>query len=724
MSNQQDRCQLVRNSLIVDTSRCTSKDEMPPVERVIWVDQELSTIGLFEVTDPRALPRIELLEEIEEGLHDGQMRILKEDSWLPTPNMVIRAGKQELSMKQARVVAFAESKFKLIECIFSTYERELFDLKLRGKIIKKLVESQKISKPTAYTYLRIYFKGGMCSNAFLPAYHRCGAPGVVRVSGTKKRGRPPKFENRTKEKPGINIDRQAASFLKSGWVKFRVNEKRSIPKAWEKTLALYFSTGYKISHGFRQPILPDIDMLPTVSQFVYWGTRGRNVRLDALKNVREKDFNLNNRSALGSARSGVSGPGDVYQVDASGGLVHLVAKDNRGIRIKKAVVYIVLDTYSQLVTGWCCVLENASYAVLAMALESAFTSKIDACKRLNIDIQEEDWPASLVCTSVLGDKGPELMGYQSDNACAALKFDFKNTPTGRADWKPYVERLFGHIKRDLDDIPGATVGPKKRASLDEAENASLNLDEFEEILVSQLVSFNHSHIVNNHPDHIHLQAEGLSPTPINLWNWGIKNRSGLGKVFPTKYVRSSLLPKSEVRAKVDGLSFKGLRYQSATLLGEGCFMRGTNHRSGKYLIAFDPRDLSEIWLMDDRGELVEACPLTQKYMHFRGISLWELENIREENAAIKIKAKKLAVEERCGFDDRKKEIVKNAKKDQAFMGIKKAYYDEGSRQLEKSERRSETTWTGSVDKTVDDEAIDFNGFNYIPAPDYEDENHE
>ena len=719
MRTQQDRYQLVRNRLIVDASRSSSSDEMPPVDRVIWVDEDLSIIGLFEVTDPKALPRIESLEEISEGLNGGQMRILKEDSWLPTPNVVVRRGKQELSKKEARVVAFAESKFELIESLFSTYERELFDLKLRGKIISKLVDSQRISKPTAYTYIRAYFKGGMCSHAFLPAHHRCGAPGVVRVSGTKKRGRPPKLENRTKEKPGINIGSKAASFLQSGWVRFRVNEKRSIPKAWEKTLALYFSTGYKILHGCRQPILPDIDMLPTVNQFVYWGTRGRNLRFDALKNVREKDFNLNNRSALGSARSGVSGPGDVYQVDASGGLVHLVAKENRGIRIKKAVVYIVIDTYSQLVTGWCCVLENASYAVLAMALESAFTSKLDACKRLNIDIQEEDWPASLVCTAVLGDKGPELMGYQSDNACAALRFDFKNTPTGRADWKPYVERLFGHIKRDLDDIPGATVGPKKRASLDEAENASLNLDEFEEILVSQLVSFNHSHIVNNHPDKIHLQAEGLSPTPINLWNWGVKNRAGLGKVFPTKYVRSSLLPKAEVRAKVDGLSFKGLRYQSATLLGEGCFMRGTNHRSGKYLIAFDPRDLSEIWLIDDRGELVEACPLTQKYTHFRGISLWELENIREENATIKIKAKKHAVEERCGFYDRKKEIIKNAKKDRASKGIKKAYYDDDSREQEKSERRSGTTWIGSSDKVEDNEGIGFNSFNYIPAPDYE-----
>lgn len=719
MSTQQDSCQLVRNSLIVDTSRSSSSDEMPPVERVIWIDEDLSTIGLFEVTDPKALPRIESLEEIAEGLHGGQLRILKEDSWLPTPNVVIRTGEQELSKKESRMVAFAESKFKLIESFFSTYERELFDLKLRGKIISKLVASQKISKPTAYTYIRVYFKGGMCSNAFLPAHHRCGAPGVVRVSGTKKRGRPPKLENRTKGKPGINIDSKAASFLKSGWVKFRVNGKRSIPKAWGKTLDLYFSIGYKMLRGRRRPILPDIDTLPTENQFVYWGTRGRNLRFDALKNVSEKDFNLNNRSALGSARSGVSGPGDVYQVDASGGLVHLVAKENRGIRIKKAVVYIVIDTYSQLVTGWCCVLENASYAVLAMALESAFTSKVDACKRLNIDIQEEDWPANLVCTAVLGDKGSEFMGHQSDNACAALRFDLKNTATGRADWKPYVERLFGHIKRDLDDIPGATVGPKKRASLDEAENASLNLDEFEEILVSQLVSFNHSHIVNTHPDTIHLQAEGLPPTPINLWNWGVKNRSGLGKVFPTKYVRSSLLPKAEVGAKVDGLNFKGLRYQSATLLGEGCFMRGTNHKSGKYLIAFDPRDLSEIWLIDDRGELAEACPLTQKYMHFRGISLWELENIREENATIKIKAKKFAVEEWCGLDSRKNEIVKNAKKHQAFMGVKKAYYDEDSRQQEKRERRSETAWTGSLDKTEDDEAIEFNGFNYIPAPDYE-----
>ncbi|MDF1688368.1 MAG: transposase [Cycloclasticus sp.] len=719
MSAQQDRLQLVRNQLIVDMSRNSSIDEIPVVDRVIWVDEGLNTIGLFEVTDPQSLPRIERLEEIVEGLHEGQMRILKEDSWLPTPNLVVRTKNQEFSKKEMRAIAFAESRFNLVESLFSTYERELFDPKCRGKIIRKLVDSQNVSKPTAYTYLRTYFKGGMCMNAFLPEHHLCGAPGVVRVAGTKKRGRPPKLENRTKEKPGINIDSKTASFLKSGWLKFRVKEKRDIAEARDKTLEHYFAIGYKMLRGGKEPILPDDEMLPTKSQFIYWGTRGRNLRHDALSNVRAKDFNLKNRSALGSARSGVNGPGDVYQVDASGGLVHLVAKENRGVRIKKAVVYVVIDTYSQLVTGWCCVLENSSYAVLAMALESAFTSKVAACKRLNIEIQEEDWPASLVCTAVLGDKGPELMGHQSDNACAALKFDFKNTPTGRADWKPYVERIFGHIKKNLADIPGATVGPKKRASLDEAENATLNLDEFEEIFVSNLISFNHSHIVRDHVDEVHLQAEGLAPTPINYWNWGLKNRSGLGKAFPAEYIRSSLLPKAEVSAEKGGLKFKELRYQSAKLLADGSFWQGTNHRSKRYQIAFDPRDLSEIWLIDGRGKLVETCPLTQKYAHFRGISYWELINIRVDSVHIKNKAKGRATEERCGLYDRKDKIIKNAKQDRASIDVKKAIFNDGARRKEQGVRRSKTSWTGLPDKREEGEAVEFNDFNYIPAPDYD-----
>lgn len=711
---------LVRNQLIADINRQGLDEVTPAVDRVIWLDLEEEIIGLFEVTDPKALPRIELLEDINKGLIDGSIRLLEEDTWLAPPIVISNTDSEDAQVVGQRRLKHAKDRFKIVEDTFLVNERKYFTAKTRGDLVRELVETKKISKPTVFEFIRLYFRRGMTVNAFITNHDKCGAPGKVRKPSKKKRGRPPKTENRTKEKPGINIDPETtAKHLISGWKIFRLKKKQSKKEAWESTLGRYFSIGYRIEEGKSEPILPSLDTLPTLDQFIYWGTRGRNKRIDAIRGIKAKEIVLKNRESLGSARSGVSGPGELYQVDATGGLIHLVATKDRGVRIGKAIVYGTIDTYSQLITGWCVVLENASYAAMAIALARSFTCKVAECKRLGIPIIYEEWPADMVCSSVLGDKGTELMGHQSDNATASLRFEFGNTPTGRADWKPYIERIIGDLKQTLADVPGATKGPKQRQALDEAENACLTLDEFERLLVDYLLTFNHTYEVKDHPHEIHLQAEGLELTPINYWNWGRKNRSGIGKRFPKKYVQAALLPKVKVSAQGDGLKFKRLRYSSAKLSEAGVFLRSTGHKRERFLIAYDPRDLSEIWLINKKGEVLERCPLTQKYAHFRGISLWELESIREANTETKIKGQTRAVEKRCGFRERKDAIIRQAKDAKAAAGAKHSKYDDKARKAEQEKRRSDTAWTSQSEGEGLNEAYD--DFGYVPPPNYDEE---
>lgn len=708
---------LERGQIIADTGRDGPSEDTPAVDRICWIDLDDNAVGLFELTKPDALPRVEPLEEIEGGLRDGTLRVLEADPWLAPIIVSLDSDTPEKRRQDDVRRKRAEMRYQTIMPLVEEHERELFDPRSRGPLVAELERSRLMTKPTAFARIRRWFRHGMVENALLTEHDACGAPGIPRKPRDVKRGRKYKRKNRPGDKPGVNIDDHLRKLLQDGWKKYRQRKKQRISAAYRSTLDLYFATGYRLNAGELVPVLPPSEELPTVGQFRYWGEKLEGKRCTAALRHGLRKYHLEHRELGGSARDGVSGPADTYQVDATGGLVHLVERRSRAVRIGKAVVYAVCDVYSQLVLGWVVALEHASYAAMAMALERAFTDKVAYCRNIGIDIEWEDWPAAIICRKLLGDRGPELMGHQSDNAVSALRFDFDDTPPGRADWKAYVERLFGGAKDGMRDVPGATRGPPQRAEPNAADDACLTLDDLEELLIRYFLSFNHSHEVGDHPDDIYLQAEDLACTPINLWNWGRRNRAGAGKRFDREHIRAALMPKARVPATGEGLMFRDRAYGSATLSEQGAFLRGTGHKRVRYVVAYDPRNLDEVWLVDKRGRLLERCPLQPKYAHLQGRSLWEDEEIRAAGATRKMSAQHGRLKHQIGFDKAKERIVSDARTAQAPLGIEKAEYDDEARRREQSQRRSETAWTGGAGGT---DAPDSADSPYVAPPDYGD----
>lgn len=724
MKKNLSRGNLVRNQLFADTNELSGDKKTPTIHRLCWLDLSREVGGMIQVDDASALPRLVPLDELKQSVESGGLRVLDHDNWLPRVKGGVPTGSGiEKTSVQARSQSDrTKETCEKLKTLFDKYALELFDETARGAAISKIVGQARASKPFVYKWLRRYFQRGMTDAAFVSDHDKCGARGKERVLGKIKRGRPPSPANRTVGAPGINISVHIHAFLRQGWARFRLKKKMSIAGAHRETLNLYFATGYRHAAGQAVPILPPIDTLPTAGQFAYWGAKGRDKRTDRAAQASRRVYNLGHRSTTGSAREGVSGPGHLFQVDATGGRVHPVARSDPKIRIPKAVVYGVVDTYSQLVVGWVVALEHASYAVMSTALERAFTNKVEYCNRFGIEITEADFPDGIVCDAVLGDRGSELMGHQSDHATKALGFTFADTPPGRADWKAYIERQNGHMKQTLRDIPGASSGPKRRGEPDPAQDACLDLDQYETILIYHFLVFNHSHVVTNHPDEAHLLAEGLAPTPINFWNWGMANRSGAGRSFDSEHIRAALMPKADIPAKSDGLIFQGLAYTSSKLAAQGVFLRATGHKRGRYFIAYEPRDLSEIWLLDDCARLVERCPLSPKFKHFRGISLWELEAIRVAGTPLRIVAATRKLELECARDESKRRIVQSAQKAQAAIGGGKPVFDENVFRQEQAERRAEQAWTKSGTHDGDMGSQDTEREpEYIGPPDYDSE---
>lgn len=712
---------LHKNALIADATRTGPDKNLPAVDRVCWVDAENDAVGLIEVTDINALPRVEYISEIVKGFKEGSLRIWSEDTWSAPLLQIVDSDSEKKKKRIRDNIERAKNHFKKIEDLLKNHLYELFDPSNRGKLIRELVENKVTTKPSAMKYIRLYFRRGMVINALATDHDNCGAPGVVRNPGKEKRGRKPKPENRTAEKPGINIDEKTRLILEQAWETFRVKKKYKIAKAYRSMLERHFSIGYTVELGKITPIFPPEDELPTIGQFKYWGTRNRAKRLDAIASVSQHKVHLKHRETFGSSREGIIGPGSQFQVDATGGLVHLVARDDPQVRIGKAVMYGICDAYSQLVPGWVTALENASYAVLATVFERAFTDKVEYCKRLGIEITSDEWPF-FICDAVLGDCGSELLGMQADNLTNAFGFRFLDTATGRADWKAYIERQFGHFKENLRDVSGASWKQKERGEPDPRDTACWTLDDQELLATHHVLTFNHSYIVKDHIHEIHLLALSLATTPINFWNWGVMNITGIGRYFSKEQVRAAVLPKANVPATRDGLKFKDLQYYSSVLKGKGEFLRGTGHKRNRFMISYDPRDLSEIWLLDSNYRLVDVCPLTSKYKHLRGISLWELEAIRSAKASIQVDANTRRLEHQAALDKVQAEIEKKAKERHAAAGGGKVVYDQQAHKKEQAERRTENAWTNNVapSKKSTDRSEPSIGYKYIPEPDYSD----
>lgn len=662
------------------------------IDRVCFIDQGSDSVGLINVVNTKANPRIESYKDIIDHLESGGLQILLQDPYFLTnfKSVVCVIGSTDRINKRA---VAAKERYSIIEKSLKCNEIDLFIPGARYTLVKSISDQHHVAIPTILKYIRRYYQQGMVWQALFDQYFRSGGAGESKKTYELKRGRPLSSENIPNEGVGININESLRKQLQSGYKKHRITKNKKIMKAYKDTINDCFSI--LVTEGdVVKKVLPDSGFFPTINQFKYWGEKKYNKRIFAAHQEGQGNYNRNNRPTLGSARD-TSGPGSEYQIDATGGLIELVSSRDRSVRIGKAVIYAVQDNYSQLVVGWVVALEHASYYVLSMALEHAFTDKTEYFKRLGIECDSEFLQIRTVCSGLATDGGSELVGYQSDFLAQKGFLNFETLPPGRPDWKPYIERFFGEIKAWLESIPGARRRGPDRGEKDPADYACLTLDDFEKIVVHEIIKFNYGKKVLNHIDEDALLAKGLAPTPINFWKWGVKNRTGAGRSYSEDDIREDLLPRKQVSAGSSGLRLNSLYYSSPSVENKGYFCRNTGSKSPKFILAYDPRDVSLVYLVNPQtNRFIEKCPLTATFAHYKGMSLWEIKRLKDMHADIRATAHKERLELDINVDEMVDELIKDALAKQS-SNIKKPKYDEEIRFSEQEEERKSGIKTGT-----------------------------
>lgn len=599
-------------------------EDVSMFERVLWLDSTGNQVVVMPLFDPKALPIWRNAQDIEKAIIAGEALKRTMD---PYSGLYIADAEILQKHRERRDRAWEIIK-ELVED-----EPDIFREKGRGRLVAETAKSFGVHKMTIYKYMRRYWAGGKTKNALLPAYDRCGAPGRERKVSDKgaKRGRPPKIAKVDGDKIGINIDEEVKRIFRAGTKMFYNNkDKAPLTRAYQQMIEKFFSIGFREDEGVQIPILPPATELPTFGQYRYWHSKELDLRKSITAREGERGFALRKRAVLGNSTQMAFGPGSIYQIDATIVSVYLVSSFNRSQIIGKPVLYVVIDVLSRMVTGLYVGLEGPSWVGAMMALANTAADKVSFCAEYGIEVSPEEWPCHHLPEAILADRG-ELEGINADHLVDSLSITMANTPPYRADWKGIVEQHFR-----LDDLrvihwlPGAIRERfRERGERDYRLNATLDLHQFTKIMIYTALQYNLHHRMEWYPRDEFMVSEGVEPIPIELWNWGMANRSGHLREVAPDIVRLSLMPRDQAAVTPKGIRFKGMYYSCERALSEQWFEKARVYGQWTIPVSFDPRSTDVIYLCPRDGRVIEPCQLLKTQELYKGRRLEEVLELQE-----------------------------------------------------------------------------------------------
>ncbi|MDP4086126.1 MAG: transposase [Bacillota bacterium] len=585
------------------------------LERIIWIDDGNIICYTIDMEKESTLPIKRKISDLQQ-MHDEQLLSLMDSD----PYGFIYQKEEQLSDKSK------ELRDERWECIKDIVLQEpyIYEADKRGSLIRDAMVKTGKTKRLLYKYLTQYWQRGKVKNALLPDYKDSGGKGKEKTFTGKKNGRKRKFEKRFGE--GIIITNEIKRIFEVSVKRFyHTTKKNPLATTYNLMLQTHFVADYRYENGVKKPILHEKDKLPTLRQFKFWYEKTYKAEEKLRKRKGNRKYELENRAVLGTSVGDLYGPGTKYQIDATVADVYLVSSFNRNWIIGRPVIYVVIDVFSRMVVGIYVGLEGPSWFGAMMALANTASDKVSYCKQYGIDITKEEWGCHYLPQTLLADRG-ELEGYNVERLINAFHMKVENTPPYRADWKGIVEQHFRVINTKVKPFLPGTVDTdvRVRGDRDYRLDATLTLEEFTSIIIKCVLHHNNHHWLKNYNQDEMMIEDEVSLIPRELWNWGIKNRSGKLRSYSEDIVKLHLLPTANARVTENGLVFKKMRFSSETALKENWFGEA-REKSWKIPICYDPRDMSHIYLPGDDGRSYEVATLLDHQKKYSGKTMEEVE---------------------------------------------------------------------------------------------------
>lgn len=606
--------ELVINSLIEQTGEASDGR----VDRILRIDPARGTAVTIDIKDPKAWPLERRMADLLSGIERAELQLLSVDPYgcLIQPEDQIKAKHRKHRDKSWAIIA------PLVE----SGDPRIFNYRSNNSPVHARARKKGKRKGAVYDLLRRYWQRGQIKNALLPLFFKCGWKNKVDEKGRKKircrrdgKVAQKKVGRRTRlrsegESVGINVDESVLEKMRRA-IKHHYNKREGKPlpltKAYSRMLADSFRSGYTLGpNGILHPVLHPATEIPTYEQFKYWFRQDRSPRESQIARLGEGQYNLDGRPHLGNPADLAFGPGSMFEIDATLADVYLVSRLDRSWIVGRPVVYFVPDRFTHMIAGFSVALEGPSWVGAMLALENAASDKVAFCAEFGITIEDWEWPSHHLPEALLADRG-EIEGVNGDHLANALNIRVHNTEPGRADLKGLVEQHFDLTnERVINWSPGA-VRKRERGDRDYRLDTRLDLYQFRRIILLSVLDYNKNHRMDKYHLDEQMIADKVDPYPLDLWHWGIRNRSGHLKTVPTERLRLNLLPEVEASITQSGILCEGLYYTCDLALREQWYQGVGERGRRKIRVARDPRNLSQVYLRLDNGARMEVCYLKE-----------------------------------------------------------------------------------------------------------------
>lgn len=648
--------------------------ETGQVFRVLWIDEGNIIAYLIDVQDKKAFPFVRKVSELKEDIIQDSLIKIKQEIF--TSLDIDDSGKN---------LELRNKAWMMIKGIVNN-EPDVYEKEKRGQMVSEVIKKYKTSKPTIYKYLRRYWQRGKTPNALIPDYYKSGGKGKEKSAGQKKRGRPRKYNSQ-----GINVDESTKRIFFVALEKYYLTSKKnSIPAAYKMMIKEFYAEDYYYENGIKKVIVADQDQLPSLDQFRYWYSKEYTVQESIIARQGRKKYEKDFRSVLGSSTAEAIGPGSRYQIDATVGDVYLISRYNPDWIIGRPVIYFVVDVFSRMIVGLNIGLEGPSWSGAMMALANVVTDKQQFCREHGIDIAKELWPVQHLPDVLLGDRG-ELEGMNADHLVAAFNIQVENAAPYRADWKGIVEKQFDTIQKKVKPfLPGYIDKDfRERGARDYRLDAKLTIEQFTQLIIKQIIYYNTKHYLRDYVRDEDMIHDNVQPVPLDLWNWGIRNRSGKLRYFPEETVKLHLLPQGQATVTYRGIKFKGMYYSCERALKESWFPTARQKGSWKVNVSYDPRNMSSVYLINDDLYSFSTCHLLEHQKRYEGKTLDEIQYLLGYEKLQHSQSEHQQLQKEVDFMSDAEALIKSATKeaDQGqSKGISKSQKTKSIREHRRNER--------------------------------------
>lgn len=621
-------------------------------ERIRIVDIIVPFVYLVDIDAVTSMPKKELLKAIEDEFVSKKLVEIKD----PFARIISEKDLSEIQLSKRN------EDWDFILKYWEYNKDDLLEKNKRNDKLEEIANSSGKSMTKVKKIFSRYWQRGMNKNALLPDYINSGGKGKEKKLKETKVGRPKKPDCNGNVIDGINITDIVKTHFQVAINKYyRKKNKITLKETYTLMLRDFYSDAYKEHEEIKYRVW-DTSRIPTYDQFYYWFKRSEDIKKDIVLRASEKEFNLNFRPLLGNSTIETDGPGTRFQIDATIADIYLVSSLNINHIIGRPIVYAIIDVFSRLITGIYVGLEGPSWIGAMMALDNMIADKVEYSKSFGIDILEEQWPSKHLPDIIIADRG-EFEGYSPENLINNLNVKIENTSPYRGDLKGIVERSFrtlnGKVKHKT---PGAIQKEyRKRGDEDYRLDSALTLEQFTRVYINIVLHHNNK-IIEKYPMNKEMIAEGVVPTPINLWNWGIQNIKGRLKTVDRDILRLNILPRGKASISRAGIKFKGLSYSSEKAIREQWFIKP---KTKSVAVIYDPRNIQKIFIPHDNGIGYDECYLTETSIQYKNCTLEEVVFNQELFAELKNNTLREQNQININLEEEIEKIVKEAKKRKA-----------------------------------------------------------